>query len=278
MAEASPAERMAAKGGISEPNSGYMHAIMPYHMFVVPIHDDGLAIAELNGFLRSHKVLSVDRRWVNLGTESFWSFCVDYLERGAGGAHAGKGGPARGKVDYREVLSPEDFAVFARLRQMRKEIARGRGGAGLRRLYQRAACTNGADPSHDQGRRWRGSPRSAMPGSRSTGLGSSSCWANNGPGPQPMRRAGNLFEQVVDRENLRLAVSKALRGKRCRSDARQFVAKLDEQLDWMRSALVRGDFPLGVYHQFTIFDPKERLITAPCFRERVLAPRDRQRL
>ncbi len=85
-----------------------------------------------------------------------------------------------------------------------------------------------------------------------------------------MRRAGNLFEHVVDRENLRLAVSKALRGKRCRSDARQFVAKLDEQLDWMRSGLVRGDFPLGVYHQFTIFDPKERLITAPCFPERVL--------
>jgi len=85
-----------------------------------------------------------------------------------------------------------------------------------------------------------------------------------------MRRAGNLFEQVVDRENLRLAVSKALRGKRSRSDARQFVAKLDENLDWMRLALVRGDFPLGTYHQFTIFDPKERLITAPCFRERVL--------
>ena len=25
-----------------------------------------------------------------------------------------------------------------------------------------------------------------------------------------------------------------------------------------------------IYHQFTIFDPKQRLITAPCFRERVL--------
>ncbi len=85
-----------------------------------------------------------------------------------------------------------------------------------------------------------------------------------------MRRTGNLFEQVVDRENLRLAVSKALRGKRSRYDARQFVANLDENLDWMRLTLVRGDFPLGIYHQFTIFDPKERLITAPCFRERVL--------
>jgi superfamily II DNA helicase RecQ len=89
----------------------------------MPVHDDGAAIAELNGFLRSHKVLSVDRRWVDLETESFWSFCVDYLERGAGGPQAAKGGPARGKVDYREVLSPDDFAVFVQLRQMRKEIA-----------------------------------------------------------------------------------------------------------------------------------------------------------
>jgi len=85
-----------------------------------------------------------------------------------------------------------------------------------------------------------------------------------------MRRVGSLFEQVVDRENLRLAFSKTLRGKRSRSDARRFVVKLDENLDWMRLTLVRGDFPLGVHLQFTIFDPKERLITAPCFRERVL--------
>jgi superfamily II DNA helicase RecQ len=96
---------------------------MSYQNFVVPVHDDGSAIAERNGFLRSHKVLNGDRRWVDVGTQAFWVFCVDYLERGTGGPQAGKGGTARGKVDYREVLSPEDFAVFARLRQMRKEIS-----------------------------------------------------------------------------------------------------------------------------------------------------------
>ena len=85
-----------------------------------------------------------------------------------------------------------------------------------------------------------------------------------------MRRAGNLFEGIIDRENLRLAVNKALRGKRSKVDARRFVSRLDENLDAMRQALLRGDFPVGVSHQFTIFDPKQRLITAPCFRERVL--------
>jgi len=85
-----------------------------------------------------------------------------------------------------------------------------------------------------------------------------------------MRRANHLFEQVADRENLRLAVSKALRGKRSNREARVFQANLDAELERLRSGILRNDLPLGEYHQFRIFDPKERLITAPVFRERVL--------
>jgi superfamily II DNA helicase RecQ len=102
----------------------YACNIMAYRFFTIPIKDEGMSAAELNGFLRGHRVLSVDRRWVEQGSESFWSFCVDYLDfGGAGLASSGKNGTIRGKVDYREVLSPEDFAVFARLRQARQEIA-----------------------------------------------------------------------------------------------------------------------------------------------------------
>ena len=85
-----------------------------------------------------------------------------------------------------------------------------------------------------------------------------------------MRRASHLFDGIVERENLRLAMHKALRGKRSKADAREFVSRADENLDRMRTELIEGEFVVGLYHQFTIFDPKERLITAPCFRERVL--------
>ena len=98
---------------------------MAYRVFTISVRDEGSAAADLNGFLRSRRVLSVDRRWVDQGSESFWSFCVDYLESSggaAGGAAGGRNGTNR-KVDYREVLSPEDFAAFARLREARKEIA-----------------------------------------------------------------------------------------------------------------------------------------------------------
>lgn len=35
-----------------------------------------------------------------------------------------------------------------------------------------------------------------------------------------MKRAGRLFESILDRDNLRLAFYKSLRGKRDRPDAR----------------------------------------------------------
>ena len=85
-----------------------------------------------------------------------------------------------------------------------------------------------------------------------------------------MRRAGRLFEPICEWENLRLATIKALRGKRSKGDARAFIADLETHLNAMRSDLLSATLRLGVYHQFIIHDPKKRLITAPCFRERVL--------
>jgi superfamily II DNA helicase RecQ len=92
---------------------------MAFTFFTVPIQDAGQAEAELNAFLQCHKVLSVDRRWVEQGAASFWCFCVDYLA----GASETRSPGERAKIDYKEVLKPEEFAVFAKLRDWRKEIA-----------------------------------------------------------------------------------------------------------------------------------------------------------
>ena len=85
-----------------------------------------------------------------------------------------------------------------------------------------------------------------------------------------MTRMGNLMEKILARDNLRLAYAKAVRGKRGKTDARAFGAALEDNLQQMSNQVRDGTFPLGVCHQFTIYDPKQRLITAPCFRERVL--------
>lgn len=85
-----------------------------------------------------------------------------------------------------------------------------------------------------------------------------------------MKRAGRLMERVVDRENLREAFSRASRGRRTKPDAAEFALRLEENLAGLARELAGGSYAVGPYHRFTIFDPKERLITAPCFRDRVL--------
>jgi RNA-directed DNA polymerase len=85
-----------------------------------------------------------------------------------------------------------------------------------------------------------------------------------------MNRARKLFDAILERDNLRLAVARALRGKRGRADARAYVAALESNLDALAAGLRAGDYPLGRARQFVIRDPKERIITAPAFDERVL--------
>ena len=53
---------------------------MAFQFFTIPIRDAASAAADMNAFLQSHRVLTVERRWVEQGSNSFWSFCVDYVE------------------------------------------------------------------------------------------------------------------------------------------------------------------------------------------------------
>ena len=85
-----------------------------------------------------------------------------------------------------------------------------------------------------------------------------------------MRRAANLFDGIHEPENLRLAFHKAARGRRGQAVVREFAIGLDTRLSEMATAIREGTFQVGRFQQFLIRDPKERVITAPCFEERVL--------
>ena len=100
---------------------------MSYRFFVIPARSPEAAEAELNGFLGSHALLGMERRFVDDGERSYWSICVEHGPRASGaGATTGQA-DAREKVDYREVLSPADFQCFARLRVWRKKQAEDEG-------------------------------------------------------------------------------------------------------------------------------------------------------
>lgn len=82
------------------------------------------AEAEINAFLCGHRVLAVKKEFVADGENSFWNFCGEYLD-GAGAGALVPGRPP--KVDYKEVLKPEEFEVFSSLRDWRKSLAEKEG-------------------------------------------------------------------------------------------------------------------------------------------------------
>lgn len=85
-----------------------------------------------------------------------------------------------------------------------------------------------------------------------------------------MKRVGNLFDRVVDRENLRWAFYRAARGKWHRAEVREFSNTIDRSLGDLANRVSDESFVGGQFTQFEIHDPKKRLITAPAFSERVL--------
>ncbi len=86
--------------------------------FRIAVHDDGKEQEICNTFLRSKKILKLNHQFVADGANSYWSVLVEYLES------TGKNNnEKRERIDYRKVLSPEDFSVFDRLRKARKKFA-----------------------------------------------------------------------------------------------------------------------------------------------------------
>ena len=58
---------------------------MQLKLFILPVKNLAAAEAEMNAFLRSHRVLAVKKEFVGDGENSFWTFCVEYLESAPGG-------------------------------------------------------------------------------------------------------------------------------------------------------------------------------------------------
>ncbi len=80
-------------------------------------------VDDLNAFLRSHRLIKVEQQFVADGGNSFWSFSVTYVD----GVTAATPSPSKKRVDYRDVLNEHDFAIFARLRTLRKMLAEKEG-------------------------------------------------------------------------------------------------------------------------------------------------------
>ena len=95
---------------------------MPLKFLRIPAAGCEESERELNGFIASHRVLTVDRRFVDVGENSFWAICVDFILSHSNGK-SGRKDSQRKRVDYREILSAAEFNLYAHLRDVRKQLA-----------------------------------------------------------------------------------------------------------------------------------------------------------
>ena len=95
---------------------------MQYEIFTIPVFGSEEGIEKLNRFLRGHKVVQVDKELIRTGEMSYWSFCVNYLI-----ASSPIETEKKEKIDYKNVLSEEQFKIFSKLRSCRKIISEKEG-------------------------------------------------------------------------------------------------------------------------------------------------------
>ena len=93
-------------------------------LFTLPAFAGNDITEELNHFLRTVRVLEIQKEFVNSASGQFWVFCVTYLPiTGTGAGNAVMPSERREKIDYKNVLSDVEFERFSLLRKIRKQLA-----------------------------------------------------------------------------------------------------------------------------------------------------------
>jgi superfamily II DNA helicase RecQ len=100
-----------------------MPLLTQYRTFFISPFGEPSVCDELNSFIKSHRVVNVEKRLIDGERGTGWLFLVEYSQENAGRASSS---PA-GRVDYREVLSEQEYALFEKCRVLRKELAEKQG-------------------------------------------------------------------------------------------------------------------------------------------------------
>jgi superfamily II DNA helicase RecQ len=106
---------------------------LQYASFLIPLYADSHEQETMNRFLRGHRIIQTRKELVSMDGTSHWAILVEYLDTPDKSA---VGQQVKSKVDYKEILSAEDFTLFSKLREVRKKLAEENG------LPVYAVCTN----------------------------------------------------------------------------------------------------------------------------------------
>jgi len=85
-----------------------------------------------------------------------------------------------------------------------------------------------------------------------------------------LKRFGYLYEKVYDFENLYISYLQARKSKRYQREVLKYTTNLEENLIILQNELIWKTYSPRQVREFYVYIPKERLITAPAFYDRVL--------
>jgi len=98
---------------------------MQIKVFTIPVFSNEQDTEELNTFLRSHRVLSIEKEFVNNTIHSFWTVWIRYDNFFETNTEPSilKNKNKKSKIDYKEILDSDTFQIFSKLREIRKKLA-----------------------------------------------------------------------------------------------------------------------------------------------------------
>ena len=100
---------------------------MPFRIFLIPVLYSDEATEELNAFIAGHRVAHIERKWIDQGTQSAYVFCVEYVLASPTRDGNPRSQLSRNRIDYKTILSPDEFTIFSLLRELRKELSQQEG-------------------------------------------------------------------------------------------------------------------------------------------------------
>jgi len=100
---------------------------MPFRIFLIPVLYSDEATEELNAFIAGHRVAHIERKWIDQGAQSAYVFCVEYVLASPTRDGNPRSQLSRNRIDYKTILSPDEFTIFSLLRHLRKELSQQEG-------------------------------------------------------------------------------------------------------------------------------------------------------
>ena len=85
-----------------------------------------------------------------------------------------------------------------------------------------------------------------------------------------MKTYKNLFEKFVSFDNILDAYKKARKGKVYQGYATEFNYNLSSNILEIQNQLLKESYQFDEYKTFYVYDPKQRLIKAPSFKDRIV--------